>query len=96
MDMILNPTLFPIWWFECFICVDVCSFVRHHFSEDETMWIDVDVYCGLPSLVVQASIGWAMDLRFPFVFSEDETMRIVGPLGWKRIGNGSSLSLYIQ
>ena len=66
------------------------------FSEDETMWIDVDVYCGLPSLVVQASIGWAMDLRFPFVFSEDETMRIVGPLGWKRIGNGSSLSLYIQ
>ena len=42
------------------------------------------------SLALQAGRGWAMDLRFPSVFSEDETMwivdcglriMIIGPLG---------------
>jgi len=39
--------------------------------------------CGLPPLALQDGKGWAMDLRFPFVFSEDEMMRIVivGPPG---------------
>ena len=32
--------------------------------------------CGLPSLALQAGKGWVMDLLFPFVFSEDETMRL--------------------
>ena len=30
--------------------------------------------CGLLSLGLQAGREWAMDLRFPSVFSEDETM----------------------
>ena len=56
------------------------------------------VDCGLSSLALQAGKGWAMDLRFPFVFSEDEMMRIVivGPPGWLRMGDGSSLPLCIQ
>ena len=58
------------------------------------------------SLALQAGRGWAMDHCFPFVFSEDETMwtdadcglriMIIGPLGWQRMGDGSSLSLFIQ
>ena len=54
--------------------------------------------CGLPLLALQAGKGWAMDLRFPFVFSEDETMRmiIVGRPSWQRMGDGSSLPLCIQ
>ena len=76
------------------------------FSEDEMMWTDADVDCRLSSLALQAGRGWAMDLRFPSVFSEDETMwtdadcglriTIVGPPGWQRMGDGSSLSLCIQ
>jgi hypothetical protein len=30
--------------------------------------------CGLPSLALQVGKGWAMNLRFPHVFSEDEMM----------------------
>ena len=67
------------------------------FSEDEMMWTDVDVDYGLSSLALQDGRGWAMDLHFPFVFSEDEMMWmiIIGPSGWQRMGDGSSLSLCI-
>ena len=63
------------------------------FSEFETMWTDAD--CGLPSLALQDGKGWARDLQFPFVFSEDKIMRIVivGPPGWQRMGDGSFLPL---
>ena len=30
--------------------------------------------CGLLSLALQDGIGWAMDLHFPSVFSDDEMM----------------------
>ena len=53
--------------------------------------------CGLLSLALQACRGWAMDLRFPSLFSEDEMMWIVivGPLGRQRMGDGSLLPLCI-
>jgi hypothetical protein len=59
------------------------------------MWI---ADCGLSLLALQAGRGWAMDLRFPSIFSEDETMWIViiGPPGWQRMGDGSSLPLCIE
>ena len=41
-------------------------------------------------MALQANRGRAIGLRFPSVFSEDETMWIVivGPLGWQRMGDG--------
>ena len=47
---------------------------------------DANYGCGLRMWItivgsLQAGRGWAMDLRFPSVFSEDVTMRIVGPPG---------------
>ena len=50
------------------------------FSEDETMWIDVDSglrianYDRWPSRLAEDGQWW---LRFPSIFSEDETMWIV-------------------
>ena len=59
------------------------------FSEDETMWI-VE-YDRWPSRLVEDGRWW---LRFPSVFSEDETMWIVivGPPGWKRMGDSGFAS----
>ena len=51
---------------------------------------------------LQAGRGWAMDLGFPSVFSEDVTMWMDAdyhcwcPPGWQRMGDGPSLSLCIQ
>ena len=40
---------------------------------------------------LQVSRGWAMDLHFPPVFSEDVTMRIVGAL---QAGKGWAMDLH--
>ena len=44
-----------------------------------------------PSTMVEDGRWW---LRFPFIFSEDETMwtMIVGPLNWYRMSDGTFAS----